>query len=199
MNFRRKIKAARTPPASRRVVVGSLGGAALILCANAFAATNGTGNANINGAIANTNSNQAAPKVAIVSTTRPGSASRQASQTSQTDQTFATLQATAAAPSAANAPVLVASAQTIYKLVDAQGRTTYANSPMVGAQKIALPDLTIMDSQWPSGLAGAAGTATASNPAPTKPTATPLPAPISQTANPQIGRASCRERVYCVV
>ena len=115
----------------------------------------------------------AAPKVAIVTTTR------QSSQPAPLNgQTFAALQPAAAAP----APALAPSAQTIYKLVDANGRTTYADSPMTGAQKVALPDLTIMDSQWPSTLANA----TAGNTAAAPVTATPLPAPITETANPPL-------------
>ncbi len=97
-----------------------------------IAAASGTGSTN--------NSAQATSKVAIVTTTRqPSTAS------------FAILRPASPTPSAQSAPAT----QVIYKLVDAQGRTTYADSPMAGAQKVALPDLTIMDSQWPSALATA--------------------------------------------
>ncbi len=135
--------------------------ATLLLNANAFAAPS------------NAAPNVAPPKVAIVTTTR------QSSQPAPlTGQTFAVLQPAVAAPAPAQAP----SAQTIYKLIDAEGRTTYANSPMTGAQKVALPDLTIMDSQWPSALANA----TAGNSVTPPVTATPLPAPITETANPPL-------------
>ena len=135
--------------------------AALLLGANGFAAP---------GIVA---TSVAAPKVAIVTTTRQPTQPAQLAQLQ--GQTFAALQPAAAAPQAP-------SAQTIYKLVDAEGRTTYANSPMTGAQKVALPDLTIMDSQWPSALANA----TAGNTA----TASPLPAPIIETTNPPLPLAA---------
>ena len=72
----------------------------------------------VHAAPANGNTAQAS-KVAIVTTTR---------QPNQANNNYATLQPTSA-PS-------TATSQVIYKLVDAQGRTTYANAPMTGAQKV---------------------------------------------------------------
>jgi hypothetical protein len=115
-------------------------GAFICVGATALMLTTFTGNSAIAAASGNSSVNNPTPtasKVAIVTTKRqPSTAS------------FATLQPAAPTPS-------TPTTQVIYKLVDAQGRTTYADSPMAGAQKVALPDLTIMDSQWPSALATA--------------------------------------------
>jgi hypothetical protein len=142
-------------------------GAYVCIGATALVLTTFTGNAAIAAASGNSSVNNptpAASKVAIVTTTRqPSTAS------------FATLQPAAQTRSAPPAPTT----QVIYKLIDAQGRTTYADSPMAGAQKVALPDLTIMDSQWPSALAtaNAAPTVQTNESAPSLPAAPSVAAP----------------------
>ncbi len=142
MKFPRNIKVLSSKPATRTAAIAAL--------ASLFFGSLNTSAIAASPSVRSAAATVTASKVAIVTTTRQPSQQNQQNQL--TAASFAALQPTAiAAP-----PTQVAqAAQVIYKLVDAQGRTTYANSPMTGAQKVDLPDLTVMDSQWPSALANA--------------------------------------------